>query len=128
MTAETVLVVLPLPHKILSPNAMTGSWRGRMGKAAAAKRYRALARAEAEAQGVETGPWERATVAVTFFHDRKRRRDDVNFLAAMKPAYDGLVDAGLLEDDDAEHLVTLGATFEVDKDAPRVELHLTRVT
>lgn len=123
---EAVLVVLPLPHKILSPNAMTGSWRGRMGKASAAKAYRAKARAAAEALGVESGPWARATVRVTFFHAKKNRRDDVNFLASLKPAYDGLVDACLLEDDDAEHLTTLGATFEIDKAAPRVELAIER--
>ncbi len=45
----------------------------------------------------------------------------------LKPAYDGLVDAGLLVDDDAQHLTTLGARFEIDRDAPRVELVIERV-
>ena len=85
------------------------------------------ARDAAEGQGVESGLWARATVELRFFHAKKNRRDDVNFMAAMKPAYDGLVDAGLLEDDDAKHLTTLGAAFELDKDAPRVELLVRRV-
>lgn len=124
--SESVLIVLPLPHKILSPNAMTGSFGGRMGKASAAKAYRKKAAAVAEELGV--GPWDRATVAVTFFHPKKNRRDDVNHLAMLKPAYDGLVDGKLLVDDDAEHLTTLGCTFAIDKAAPRVELRIERVS
>lgn len=125
--SESVLVVLPLPSGLLSPNHTTGSFGGRMQKAAAIKAYRAKARAVAEELDVETGPWWRATVAVAFFHARKNRRDDVNHLASLKPAYDGLVDAGLLEDDDSESLTTLGCTFAIDKKAPRVELLVTRL-
>lgn len=127
--SETVLIVLPLPPRILSPNVMTGSRGGRMAKAQAAKLYRERAKRGGQAWTSTWGggPWARATVSVRFFHATRRRRDDVNFLASLKPAYDGLVDAGLLEDDDAEHLTTLGATFEVDREAPRVELLLTRL-
>ena len=124
---EPALVVLPLPPRILSPNCMTGSRGGRMAKAQAARAYRELAKLAGQALGVESGPWARASVACSFFHGQRRRRDDVNFLASLKPAYDGLVDAGLLEDDDAAHLTTLGATFELDKAAPRVELRLERL-
>ena len=127
MSAESVLIVLPLPSGLLSPNHTGGSFGGRMQKMRAIKSYRAKARAAAEEQGVESGPWERATVSVTFFHGQKRRRDDVNALASLKPAYDGLVDARLLVDDDHEHLVTLGCRFEIDRKAPRVELLVTRV-
>lgn len=121
---ESVLVVLPLPHSCLSPNRPPGSIGGRMKKAAAAKRYRCLAKEAAEAEGA--GPWERATISAAFFHRQKRRRDDVNALASLKSAYDGLVDAGLLVDDDAEHLTTLPATFAIDRDHPRVELRIER--
>lgn len=124
---ESVLIVLPLPPSELSPNRMTGSRGGRMQKAGSTKRYRSHVAIMAKLQGVESGPWARATVRVTFFHKQKRRRDDVNHLAMLKPAYDGLVDAGLLEDDDAAHLTTLGATFEVDKSYPRVELRIERL-
>lgn len=97
-----------------------------MAKARAAASYRRLAKQSAEAQGVEE-TWLRATVRATFYHRQRRRRDDVNHLAMLKPAYDGLVDAGLLEDDDAEHLATLTPSFAVDREVPRVELVLTRV-
>jgi Holliday junction resolvase RusA-like endonuclease len=125
--AETVLITLPLPSGQLSPNyGRGGSIGGRMVKAKAIKAYRERARVAAEEQRVESGPWGRATVAVTFFHAAKRRRDDVNHLAMLKPAYDGLVDARLLEDDDSEHLTTLGCAFKIDRKAPRVELLVTR--
>lgn len=127
-SAESVLVVLPLPPRILSPNVMTGSRGGRMKKAGATKGYRAKARRAAEELGVESGPWQRATVAATFYHRDKRARDDVNSLAMLKPAYDGLVDAGLLVDDSARHLTTLPATFAVDRQHPRVELRIERLT
>lgn len=127
MKPENVLIVLPLPPATLSPNRPGGSRGGRMAKAAAARAYRARARSAAEGIGVETGPWQRATVSVVFFHPTKRRRDDVNHLAMLKPAYDGLVEAGLLEDDDSAHLTTLGATFRLDRKAPRVELAVERL-
>lgn len=125
--SESVLIVLPLPSGLLSPNSKPGSFGGRMATARVVKKYRRLAKEAAEAQGIEE-TWARATVRAVFFHRQKRKRDDVNYLAMLKPAYDGIVDAGLLEDDDADHLTTLGATFEKDKESPRVELTLERTS
>lgn len=125
--SESVLIVLPLPSGLLSPNHKPASFGGRMQVAVSVRSYRAKAQLAAEEQGVETGPWERATVKAAFFHAKKNRRDDVNHLARLKPAYDGLVDAGLLEDDDSEHLTTLSPTFAIDREAPRVELLIERV-
>ena len=82
--------------------------------------------AETAAEESGVSGWERAEVEARFFHKTERRRDDVNHLAMLKPAYDGIVLAGLLPDDDREHLRTTGATFAVDPAAPRVELHFTR--
>lgn len=96
-----------------------------MRKARAAKRYRRLAQEAAEAIGA--GPWNHATVMATFYHKTKRRRDDVNHLAMLKAAYDGVVDGGLLVDDDVEHLQTVGAVFQIDRQHPRVELLFTRL-
>lgn len=126
MNEESVKIILPLPPNILSPNYPCASFRGRMGKASAAKKYRRIAKEAAEREGITTGPWKKATIQATFFHKQKRRRDDVNHLAMLKPAYDGIVDSGLLEDDDAEHLTTLPASFEQDSE-PRVELIIKRV-
>jgi len=115
-----------LPPACLSPNRPPASRRGRFAKAAATKKYRREAREAAQAEGIESGPWEHATIAATFYHRQRRRRDDVNALGTLKAAYDGIVDSGLLVDDDHEHLTTLPATFAIDKEAPRVELVITR--
>ena len=119
---EQATIILRLPNRALSPNARANHFA----RAAATKKYRREAREAAEAEGIESGPWERATIAATFYHKTKRRRDDVNALAMLKPAYDGIVDAGLIVDDDSEHLTTLPASFALDKAAPRVELLITR--
>lgn len=127
MTPETVTIILPLPPACLSPNSPPGSLGGRIRKAVESKRYRAKAKEAALAEGIESGPWARATVQATFYHVQKRRRDDVNHLQMLKPAYDGIVEAGLLADDDSEHLTTLPATFKIDKTTSRVELRFERV-
>jgi Holliday junction resolvase RusA-like endonuclease len=123
---ESVLIVLPLPHNSLHPNSHVASHGLRMRKARETARYRKLAKARALEQSVESAPWERVAVSATFFHRQRRKRDDVNFLGSLKAAYDGIVDSGLLVDDDHEHLTTLGANFEIDKEHPRVELRVER--
>lgn len=125
--SESVLIVLPLPPRELSPNKPPGSRGGRMRKARLVAGYRLKARKAAEAEGVESGPWGLVSVHATFYHRQRRKRDDVNHLASLKAAYDGLVDAGLLVDDDSEHLRTLTPAFAVDKHHPRVELRIERI-
>ena len=122
---ESVVIVLPLPSRILSPNCPAGTRGGRFARAAAAKRYKRLALLATE-EAANGMTWERATILARFYHKTKRRRDDVNHLAMLKSAYDGVVMAGLLPDDDREHLRTIGAEFFIDKKNPRVELIFTR--
>jgi hypothetical protein len=97
-----------------------------MRKAAVAKSYREKAKVIAKAEGIED-TWQKATIEATFFHKQKRSRDDINHMAMLKPAYDGIVDSGLLEDDSSDHLTTLPAKFEIDKKFPRVELLIERI-
>lgn len=126
MQPETTTIILPLPPAILSPNQPPGSLGGRMAKAAAAKKYRRLAKEAALGEQIASCPWEFVTLDAHFFHKQKRRRDDVNHLAMLKPAYDGLVDSGLLVDDDSEHLQTRPALFSIDRECSRVELTITK--
>ena len=122
---ESIVIVLPLPARILSPNCPAGTRGGRFARAAAAKRYKRLALLATE-EAANGMTWERATILARFYHKTKRRRDDVNHLAMLKSAYDGVVMAGLLPDDDRGHLRTIGAEFYIDKKNPRVELVFTR--
>ncbi len=124
--AESVIIVLPLPVQVLQPNCTIGSFGGRMLKASAIKRYRALACLAVENECVETMPWEKVAVQAEFFHKDKRKRDEDNSMGSLKAAYDGIVDSGLVEDDDYEHMQRSSPVFSVDKKHPRVELTITR--
>jgi crossover junction endodeoxyribonuclease RusA len=128
MTEEEFTIVLPLPAKVLSPNSRLASHGGVMMKAAATKRYRRLAREAVEAEGVESAPWEYAKVAPLFYYRDKRRRDQDNAMASLKAAYDGIVDSGLVQDDDYKHMGRTIPEFHIDREYPRVELIITRVT
>jgi len=123
---ESCTIILPLPNRVLSPNVHAGSRGACMKKAAAAKKYRAQAKKATEAESITTGPWELATLQAVFFHKDKRKRDGVNFNAMLKAPQDGIVEAGLIVDDDAEHLTTLPPQFKIDKQFPRVEITVER--
>ena len=97
-----------------------------MRRASASKKYRRLAREAAHAEHIEDAPWGKATVSPVFYHEQKRRRDDVNHAAMLKPAYDGVVEAGMIVDDDSEHLTSLPVTFRIGKPG-RVELTFERI-
>lgn len=61
----------------------------------------------------------KVTIAYQFFVKDNRRRDLDNMIASVN---DVLVKAGLLIDDDWQHLAIGGADAEIDKKSPRVEL------
>lgn len=121
---ETYTITLPLPHKHLSPNARP-HWRA---KAMAVKVYRSLT--GLTATGILTGQanlrpmWKAATVQGRAFFKDARRRDKDNILASLKAAFDGLKDAGLIEDDSG--LTHLPMEVLVDKKNPRIELVVTK--
>ena len=124
-TKEQVTIILPLPPRVLSPNCMVGSFRGRMMHAAATKKQRRTARESAE-DAIRGEHWTRASMKAIFYHKTKRRRDVLNSLASLKGAIDGIVDAGLLPDDNANCLRSEGAEFAIDTEWPRVELIFTK--
>lgn len=127
MTPEAAIIILPLPPRVLSPNVAQATLRGRFAKAAATKRYRKIAREATEEECIESAPWGRVEVASTFYHKTQRRHDDENSMVSIKPAYDGIVDTGLVPDDDSKHMRKLPPTFLIDKENPRVELTITRL-
>jgi len=123
MINESITIVLPLPSNILSPNA-----RGfYLKKANAAKRMRRLAREAVIEAKIETSPWPMVKVEPVYFHKTERRRDQDNHIAMLKNVYDGIVDSGLVADDDWKHMERISPKFEIDKDFPRVELRITRI-
>ena len=96
-------------------------------KSAASKRYRRLAREAVEAEEVATAPWKLASVKVAFYYGNTRRHDEDNAMGSLKAAYDGIVDSGLLNDDDHTHMQRQIPEFLIDKLNPRVMLEITRL-
>ena len=54
--------------------------------------------------GIPLRPFKKAHISITFIAKDKRKRDLDNLFAAMKSTVDAIVDAGVLEDDDADHV------------------------
>ncbi len=136
MKGESVVIILPLPAKVLHPNCTVATMGGRFMKAGATKRYRRLARlAVADTEypmdlpnSFTSGPlWKKASVKTIFYHKTKRKRDEDNAKGSLKAAFDGVVDSGLILDDDSEHLTHERPEFKIDKEHPRVELTFTRM-
>lgn len=128
MSEESIIIALPLPPKVLSPNCMIASVGGRMMKAAATAKYRRLAKEAVEAECVDSAPWAVVSVKPSFFFKDARRRDQRNSDASLKAAFDGIVDAGLVSDDDYDHMKGELPDFSVDKQNPRVMIEITRLT
>lgn len=114
---------MPMPPRVLSPNARV-HWAKR---AQFAKEFRQLAHWKTHALILRAGPKLKAARVEYVFHFQNRRRRDVdNFSAMMKPALDGIVDAGLLADDDC---VTLTARCGDNwPDCPGVEIRIEEQT
>lgn len=115
-------ITLSIPPRCLSPNFTVASRGGRMGKAAAIKKYRnaaMLACLAALSKGI-TPRWKAATVQVHWFAKTMRFPDGDNALATLKSAFDGMTDAGLFADD--KGLTHLPVKFAKDKDNPRIEI------
>jgi len=65
-----------------------------------------------------------ATIYYEFIVTNKRRRDIDGLLGACKPFQDGLVDAGILLDDDWQHLQIGGAKIILGKqEQTRIGIH-----
>ena len=103
-----------LPRTALSPNgAQGGSWRA---KASATKELREATRIAAESAFSGRSGLNRARVGVEYRITSQRRRDGSyrprdlgNALAALKPLFDGIVDAGIVPDDSVRYM-ELGET------------------
>ena len=64
------------------------------------------------------GKWERAIWSPIFTWPDRRRRDEDNACSRCKPLLDGIVDAGLIPDDDKYHLERGQVIFEYDHTRP----------
>jgi hypothetical protein len=69
-----------------------------------------------------------AKVEAVLYFAEKRRRDLANFCASIdKLCLDALVYAGVLADDDSEHLPELTVRFGIDAKNPRTVLSISEI-
>jgi len=113
-----ILITLPLPLAELSPNARV-FWAK---KAKITKAYREYTWAETKKRLGRSDPprWAEATVQATFYYPTAHKHDRDNALASLKAAFDGIADAGVVENDAG--LIHLPVKMEIDRDRPRLEL------
>ena len=60
-----------------------------------------------------------------YLKDKKKDPDNVSF--SIKFIMDGLVTAGVLENDSQKYIKSIGHNFEIDKDNPRVVVEIKSV-
>ncbi len=124
---ESFKIALPVPVKVLSPNCTVGSIGGRFMKASAVERHRKLAKEAIEDAEIESMPWGCVLVDVEIFYSTKRTRDEDNSMGSLKSYYDGIVDSGLVADDDKINMTRTMPKLLFDMKSPRVEITLTRI-
>jgi Holliday junction resolvase RusA-like endonuclease len=114
-----LIITLPLPPAALHAHT-AGNWRS---KAAPTRAYRleaALVAQQAMRKEGDSYPYDSAELSVDFYWPNLRRRDTLNAVQSCKGAIDGLSDAGLISDDDWQHLTIGHIRSHLDRENPRV--------
>jgi Holliday junction resolvase RusA-like endonuclease len=122
--------VSQLPPSEYSPN-WRGFWAVRYNAGQVYKEAVFFACVDARNREVLSLKWEpfnRARLDLTFVFPQRRRRDRDNILSRAKPGIDAIVDAGLIIDDDAEHLEIgkVDILVEIER-APLTVIEITRL-
>lgn len=129
-TARELKLTLPLPSSLCGGNAR-GHWAP-IHRARAAARLGAYWTAQQELlfeRYPRSQPWaRRATITIDWYGRTKRLPDRDNIISRCKPLIDGIVEAGVLDDDSPDYLMGVSARrVEKDRDNPRVELIVREV-
>jgi hypothetical protein len=120
-----VVVGFGLPSRVFHPN---GRCSRRAARWAAIRKFRGLvgqiaAIAIREQLDGQRPLWRRATAQITIWYGpRQQKMDDDNVIAWMKPAFDGLQDAGVVAND--RGITHLPPVHERDRALPRIEIRI----
>ncbi len=120
-----IIIVLDLPPKELNPNSRA-FWRV---KRLAVKSYREHAKIESMVAARRYNLYDsfrEVKIQAAFYRARNVPMDGDNALAMLKPAFDGLQDAGIVTND--RQITHLPVLFFKDVESPRVELRIERST
>lgn len=126
MLQEQIVIILPPIPKVLQPNCKAANPGMRMMESRVTKSQRSKVAAMVGQEECETLPWGHCTVSADMFFKTNRRRDEDNAMGSLKAVYDGIVDAGVVEDDTKKYMTRKMPIFHIDKRHPRVEITITR--
>lgn len=121
-----VELVLALPPRTVSKNAR--NWAAKAKATKEARTEACIAALIARVQGSICRSWWGATAIVTFYVPDRAKRDPSNLMDRCHPFFDGLQDAGLIEDDCNLIPQFADDPVYVCKDEPRVEITLLERT
>ncbi len=115
------------PVKLFPPSLNKFMTLQRMTANAMKQKYKEYSVFLASYFGIANIKLENAEMKYTFYYGDRRRRDVDNLLICPKMLNDGMVDAGVLVDDDSRHLGLLIERTKYDKEHPRIEIEITEV-
>jgi Holliday junction resolvase RusA-like endonuclease len=117
---------LTIPGRLPGLNEITDAARGnRYASAKMKKEYTELVAWCAKAARLPR--MEKIDLAITWYEPNKRRDKD-NIMAGQKFIWDGLVQAGVIENDGWKQIGDILHFFAVDKANPRVEVEITDIS
>lgn len=133
--ANTLLIVVPLPHKALSPNSRV-HWR----KLALEKKFaKTRGHAAANLAIIDSfedrytkmhGPlWKSASIKATFYLKDKRgmKSDQDNRIASLESVLDGIASAGVVENDRGFVWASPPIELRIDASCPRLEVEVAQL-
>jgi len=91
------------------------------------QKYKEFAKWMSSFYGIENLNMTNVEMEYTFYFGDNRRRDMDNMIMTPKFINDGLVDSGVMVDDDGKHLYIHIKPFEYDRNHPRLEIVLKEV-
>lgn len=123
----TIEVELPIPFQEQNPNK-TPHWSKKSGPVATSRLLAKLAVTDVLNRNKIWEPprWKEAETMAVFYYETKRRRDRDNSAASLKAYWDGIADAGIVENDSG--FIHHPPELLIDKDKPRVVLTIRAVT
>ncbi len=129
MNTHGAVFTLVIPYfdaddmKALAPHA---SGNTHYLKSTATKAHRELACLISRAH-MPSEPWTRCRLNLRYYKPSDRVLDHLNMAGRVKAIIDGVVDAGLIPDDNDQYLEAGPQLSDIDKDNPRIELVFERL-
>lgn len=118
---DSISLVFPIPRKHCNPNSRS-HWAAKA-KHNSKTRHDAKLVTLSAISAIEDeidAPWSAAKMRIKWFHPTNRHRDKDNIIASLKSTIDGIVDGGLLHDDNEVSLLPVERF--TDRGNPRVEI------